>query len=155
MADRKWDGSWNGEVFVDGAPRGRLFPRQIAYVRQDDVHLSTLTVEETLQYAAWTRLPEGTSPEARQQRVDDLLEMIGLSHVRKSIVGSAMKKGISGGQLKRLSIAVEIVPMPQLIFLDEPTSGPTHSPGHIIRESSLTLPVFALLCRNSDWLMFL
>lgn len=52
-----------------------------------------------------------------QHRVDHLLEMMGLSHVKDRIVGDGMMKGISGGQLKRLSIAVEIVSMPRLIFL--------------------------------------
>lgn len=52
-----------------------------------------------------------------QQRVDQLLEMMSMSHVKDSIVGDGMHKGISGGQLKRLSIAVEIVSLPRLIFL--------------------------------------
>jgi hypothetical protein len=55
--------------------------------------------------------------------VNELLELMGLSHVRNSMVGDPMTKGISGGQLKRLSIAVEIIPLQKLIFLDEPTSG--------------------------------
>ncbi|KAJ1404562.1 P-loop containing nucleoside triphosphate hydrolase protein, partial [Ochromonadaceae sp. CCMP2298] len=94
-----------------------------AYVLQDDLHIPTLTVEETLQYAAWVRLPEGTPPHKRQHRVDELLQMMALAHTRDCVVGSAMNKGISGGQLKRLSIAVEIVAMPRLLFLDEPTTG--------------------------------
>ena len=49
--------------------------------------------------------------------------MMGLEHVKESRIGDSMTKGISGGQLKRLSIAVEIVSLPSLIFLDEPTSG--------------------------------
>ena len=52
-----------------------------------------------------------------QQKVDHLLEIMGLSHVKDRIVGDVMTKGISGGKLKRLSIAVEIVSMPRLIFL--------------------------------------
>ena len=81
--------------------------------------MPTLTVEETIFYAAWCRMMEGTSSEQIQERVDLLLEMMGLNHVRNSIVGDAMHKGISGGQLKRLSIAVEIVALPELIFLGE------------------------------------
>jgi ABC-type multidrug transport system ATPase subunit len=62
---------------------------------------------------------QGTSREQMQHRVDHLLEMMGLSHVKDRIVGDGMTKGISGGQLKRLSIAVEIVALPRLIFLGE------------------------------------
>lgn len=123
IANRKYVGTWSGEVYIDHKPRGPLFSRETAYVLQDDVHISTLTVEETLLYAAWTRLEEGTTLETRQERVNQLLEMMGLSHVKNSLIGDANTKGISGGQLKRLSIAVEIVGLPKLIFLDEPTSG--------------------------------
>ena len=85
--------------------------------------MPTLTVAETIYYAAWCRMAEGTKDQQLKERVDLLLEMMGLMHVQNSIVGDAMHKGISGGQLKRLSIAVEIVALPELIFLDEPTSG--------------------------------
>jgi len=123
IAKRKLTGTWSGEIYINDSPRSSLFSRETAYVLQDDIHISTLTVEETLLYAAWTRLDEGTSIEERQKRVDELLELMGLSHVRNSMVGDPMTKGISGGQLKRLSIAVEIIPLQKLIFLDEPTSG--------------------------------
>ena len=108
---------------------------------QDDLHLPTLTVKETLSYAAWVKLPEGTMVGAREERVKFLLNMMGLEHVQDSPVGDAMQKvrdfcifmtimlgfyfkiyvllqGISGGQMKRLSIAVEIVSLPSLIFFD-------------------------------------
>ena len=123
IAKRKLTGTWSGEIYINDSLRSPLFSRETAYVLQDDIHISTLTVEETLLYAAWTRLEEGFSIEDRKKRVDELLESMGLSHVRNSMVGDPMTKGISGGQLKRLSIAVEIIPLQKLIFLDEPTSG--------------------------------
>ncbi len=100
-----------------------MFNRDSAYVLQDDVHFPSLTVEETIRYSAWTRMPEGTSEDERERRVEFLVDMMELGHVKHSRVGDAMSKGISGGQAKRLSIAVEIVSLPNLIFLDEPTSG--------------------------------
>ena len=87
------------------------------------MHIPTLKVREVLYYATWVRLPEGTTKKGIEDRVDMLLELMGLTHVQHSIVGDSMTKGISGGQLKRLSIAVEIAALPDLIFLDEPTSG--------------------------------
>jgi ATP-binding cassette subfamily G (WHITE) protein 2 len=123
LADRKLVGSWSGEILVDGKPRTDDFRLRTAYVLQDDVHIATLTVEECVYYAVWTRVPSLVTHETRQQRVDVLLKMLGIDHVRKSIVGDPMRKGISGGQMKRLSIAVELVTLPDVVFLDEPTSG--------------------------------
>lgn len=85
---------------------------------QDDVHIATLTVEETVRYAAWTRIPDTMSAVEREERVQSLLKMMGIDHVKDSYVGDAMLKGISGGQKKRLSVAVEIVNLPSIIFLD-------------------------------------
>ncbi len=119
IAGRTESGVWSGEILVNGEPRNHLFSRNSAYVLQDDLHIPELTVEETVLYSAWSRLPEETTLAQRQHRVDLILDMLGLSHVRSSIVGDSMKKGLSGGQLKRLSIAVEIVTLPTVIFLDE------------------------------------
>lgn len=77
-----------------------------------------LTVEETVAYAAWTKLPHTTTREARMERVTELLGMMGMTELRKSIVGD-----LSSGFVKRLSIAVEIISLPYILFLDEPTSG--------------------------------
>lgn len=85
---------------------------------QDDVHIPVLTVEETVRYAAMLRLPDSMSTTELNERIDFLLKMIGIDHVKKSYVGDAMLKGISGGQKKRLSVIVEIVALPSLIFLD-------------------------------------
>lgn len=112
IADRKLVGTWSGEIYVNKRVRSPWFNRESAYVLQDDVHIGTLTVEETILFAAWTRMEEGTPKDKRQQRVTQLLDMMGLTHVKDSIVGDALRKGISGGQLKRLSIAVEIVALP-------------------------------------------
>ncbi|CAM9157731.1 unnamed protein product [Ectocarpus fasciculatus] len=141
IADRKKIGMWSGQILINQRPRSLLFNRNSAYVLQDDVHIATLTVRETIVYAAWTRMPEGTPVAEREERVNFLLDMMGIGHVKDSIVGDAMHKGISGGQLKRLSIAVEIVHLPNLIFLDEPTSG---------LDSSIALEVMSSVRRLAD-----
>jgi ABC-type multidrug transport system ATPase subunit/ABC-type multidrug transport system permease subunit len=123
LADRKLIGQWAGDIYFNHGPRSKFFDRDSAYILQDDLHYGTLTVRETIYYSACFKLPEGTSKAEIEQRVDELLRLMGLSHVQDSLVGDQTHKGISGGQMKRLSIAVEIVSMPDLIFLDEPTSG--------------------------------
>jgi ATP-binding cassette subfamily G (WHITE) protein 2 len=123
VADRKLEGIYAGEVMIDGKPRTDHFRLRTAYVLQDDVHIATLTVEEILYFSVWTRVPEAKTKEQIQTRVDQLLHMLGIEHIRKSIVGDSLHKGISGGQMKRLSIAVELCCLPDVIFLDEPTSG--------------------------------
>ena len=57
------------------------------------------------------------------RRIDDVITQMGLLHARNTIVGSPLKKGLSGGERKRLSVAVELLTGPKLRFLDEPTSG--------------------------------
>jgi ABC-type multidrug transport system ATPase subunit/ABC-type multidrug transport system permease subunit len=123
LADRKLNGMWSGEIYINGHPRMDDFRLRTAYVLQDDVLISTLTVAETLFYSCWSRVRSLTTKEQIQDRVDTLLKMMNITHIRDSIVGDAMRKGISGGQLKRLCIANELVALPDVIFLDEPTSG--------------------------------
>ena len=123
IANRKLSGFWTGEILINNQFRSRTFNRDVSYVLQDDIHIPTLTVEETIYFSAATRMPEGTSASAIKERVDFLLGIMGLTEVRNNYIGDPLHKGISGGQMKRLSIAVEIVALPYLIFLDEPTSG--------------------------------
>ena len=117
IANRKIHGKLSGQVLINGKTWSKSFHRETAYCLQDDMHFPILTVEETIRYAAWTRMPRGTSAEAMEERVDLMISMMGLSHVRQTRVGGSHVKGISGGQMKRLSIAVEIISLPSLIFL--------------------------------------
>eukprot|EP01038_Epipyxis_sp_PR26KG_P013893 gene13893-18630_t len=86
IANRKSVGMWSGEILLNRNSRPLNFDKMIAYVMQDDVHIATLTVAETLRYAAWTRMPNNTSKANREQRVNDLLEMMGLTAIRDNIV---------------------------------------------------------------------
>ena len=89
---------------------------QIGYVPQDDIVHKELTVDQSLRYAARIRMPH-KSDEMIDQRIQKVLEDLNISHIRHSFVGE-----ISGGQRKRVSIAVEILNEPMILFLDEPTS---------------------------------
>ncbi|MCU0548977.1 MAG: ATP-binding cassette domain-containing protein [Leptolyngbya sp. Prado105] len=92
-----------------------LYRTEIGYVPQDDIVHLTLTVEEVLTYACQLRLPPDTNI---QEAVTHALEQVKLSPVRNTLV-----QRLSGGQRKRVSIAVELLANPKLFFLDEPTSG--------------------------------
>lgn len=96
---------------------------KFAYIRQEDLFFSQLTVRETLSLAAELQLPRISSAEARDEYVDELLRRLGLVSCADSIVGDAKVRGISGGEKKRLSLACELISSPSVIFADEPTTG--------------------------------
>lgn len=95
-----------------------------AYVMQDDAHISVLTVRETLTFAAMLRFrdPSSHSPIVTQA-VQKTMDLLGLDVIGDSYIGTTEERTISLGQLRRVTIGVEIVHRPSLIFLDEPTSG--------------------------------
>ncbi|PSC67254.1 ABC transporter G family [Micractinium conductrix] len=112
-----------GKARLNRAPYGLNHLKRIAsYVMQDDLLNSHHTVEETLVFAAKLRLPPGTSVEERVTRIEEVIEACRLTDCRHTLVGSP-RKGISGGERKRLCVAVELLTRPALLFLDEPTSG--------------------------------
>jgi ATP-binding cassette subfamily G (WHITE) protein 2 len=113
-----------GEFRLNGREYSRAHLKKMsAYVMQDDLLHAEFTVEETLQYAAQLRMPEETTLEERTQRINEVISLMGIDHCRNVIIGNTRKKGISGGERKRVSIAIELLNRPKLIFLDEPTSG--------------------------------
>jgi ATP-binding cassette, subfamily G (WHITE), eye pigment precursor transporter len=88
---------------------------------QDDIIFEYFTVKEALTFAARLRLDDST--EVQDFKVQELLKELGLSHVQDTIVGSPLKKTISGGERKRTAIGVELIIDPAVVILDEPTSG--------------------------------
>ncbi|XP_022733677.1 ABC transporter G family member 7 isoform X2 [Durio zibethinus] len=96
---------------------------KFAYVRQEDLFFSQLTVRETLSLAAELQLPEISSVEERDEYVNDLLFKLGLVSCADSVIGDAKVRGISGGEKKRLSLGCELIASPSVIFADEPTTG--------------------------------
>lgn len=96
----------------------------VGLVPQEDLVHPELTVEEALQYAGRLRFPGGTDPAAIQKAVDGVLDELGIAHIRTSRVGDALRRGISGGQRKRVNLAQELLTRStRVLFLDEPTSG--------------------------------
>ena len=80
-------------------------------------------VTETLRFHASLRLPTHIDEDTREGWVDDCIDLLGLTDVKHTIVGDERKRGVSGGQRKRVSIGAELVSDPSILFLDEPTSG--------------------------------
>lgn len=93
-----------------------------AYVMQEDAHFPLFTVKETLEYAAMLRRRTFRVDEV-QDMVMETLKVLGLAHIADHFVGRVGKSMISRGQLRRLTVGVEIVNSPAMVFLDEPTTG--------------------------------
>ncbi|XP_010269756.1 PREDICTED: ABC transporter G family member 15-like [Nelumbo nucifera] len=111
-----------GNVLLNGKKR-RLDYGVAAYVTQEDVLMGTLTVRETITYSAHLRLPTTMSKEEINAVVDGTIMEMGLQECADKLIGNWHLRGISGGEKKRLSIALVILTRPRLLFLDEPTSG--------------------------------
>lgn len=92
------------------------------FVAQEDTLFPLLTVRETLMFSAKFRLKEMTARE-REDRVEGLMQELGLLHVADAFVGDEENRGISGGERKRVSIGVDVIHDPPILLLDEPTSG--------------------------------
>jgi ABC-type multidrug transport system ATPase subunit len=116
--------SLQGRRFLNGEPISGDSVLPIAFVEQEVTFFPHMTVRETLQFRVELKLGNKLkSQRARDARVEELLDLVGLQKAADTIVGNAKVRGISGGERKRLSIAVEMITSPSCIFLDEPTSG--------------------------------
>lgn len=125
VAGRKTQGIIRGDILVNGRPKEQAtWSRVVGYVEQMDIHSSRITVKESLQFSARLRLDESDVSDAQvKDVVETTLDTVELRSLSDSIVGDAGADGLSIEQRKRLSIAVELVANPSVLFMDEPTSG--------------------------------
>ena len=131
IAGRKTQGSLKGQIFVgEKKSSAKVLKSCAGYVEQFDNLLPTLTVRETLLYAAELKRPNvkersqaALAAEQRVKDVDALLDTLQLRSCEHTVVGSTLERGISGGQAKRVNIGISLVTKPRILFLDEPTSG--------------------------------
>ncbi|RWR95510.1 ABC transporter G family member 6 [Cinnamomum micranthum f. kanehirae] len=124
LANRIAKGSLKGTVTLNGEVlQSRMLKVISAYVMQDDLLYPMLTVEETLMFSAEFRLPRSLSKTKKKARVQALIDQLGLRRAARTIIGDEGHRGVSGGERRRVSIGIDIIHDPIILFLDEPTSG--------------------------------
>ena len=134
LSCRKRVGNVYGRVLYNGYKVGPNDSWRCSLVARDDHHIATLSVEETLTFMARLRMPRA-SLAAVSARVDEVMNMLLLEDIKTTRVGNAVIRGISGGQKKRLSIGVGMLAMPEVVLLDEPTTGLDSKSAHIVMSS--------------------
>ena len=114
-----------GEFRLNGREYSRNDLKAMSgYLMQDDLLFAELTVYETLYYAAELRMHNTTkTSKERAQRIEEVLGLLEIPHTRNTIIGNSRRKGISGGERKRVSVAIEMLNRPELLFMDGPTTG--------------------------------
>ncbi|EYU21593.1 hypothetical protein MIMGU_mgv1a000235mg [Erythranthe guttata] len=124
LAGRKTGGYIEGNITISGYPKKQeTFARISGYCEQNDIHSPCVTVYEALIFSAWLRLPPEIDSETRKAFVESVMDLVELTPLRGGLVGLPGVNGLSTEQRKRLTIAVELVANPSIIFMDEPTSG--------------------------------
>ena len=113
-----------GNVLTNGSQTSLATFRKLnSYVEQDDALIGSLTVQETLSFAAKLALPKSFPRGHRTGLVNLLIRSFGLQEQRGTLIGTPIRKGISGGQKRRVSVASQLITGPKILFLDELTSG--------------------------------
>ncbi|KAJ4721728.1 Pleiotropic drug resistance ABC transporter [Melia azedarach] len=124
LAGRKTNGYVEGEIKINGYPKVQeTFARISGYCEQTDIHSPQITVEESLVFSTWLRLAPQIDSKTKIEFVNEVLETIELDGIKDSLVGIPGVSGLSIEQRRRLTIAVELVGNPSIIFMDEPTTG--------------------------------
>jgi len=140
LADRKDSRGLSGSVFVSGQPRPSYFKYIIGYVIQDgrnhlfflsfsscliieDMISETLTVRENLLFSANIRLSRSIKINERIDRVNQIIDHLDLQSCADTLIGTDFVRGVSSGEKKRTNIGMELVLSPNILFLDEPTTG--------------------------------
>ncbi|CAD5210454.1 unnamed protein product [Bursaphelenchus okinawaensis] len=112
-----------GDILCNGHALKRSVTCISSYIQQEDIFVGTLTVREHLMIQAMLKIPRSTGAQ-RRKKVDEVLVELGLKDSENSVIGvTGVKKGISGGEAKRLAFAGELLSNPSILFCDEPTTG--------------------------------
>ncbi|KAL6825499.1 ABC-2 type transporter domain-containing protein [Trichoderma sp. SZMC 28015] len=123
LAQRTTMGVITGDMLVNGRPRDLSFQRKTGYVQQQDLHLETATVRESLRFSAMLRQPKSVPKAEKYAFVEEVIKMLNMEEFANAVVG-VPGEGLNVEQRKLLTIGVELAAKPKLLlFLDEPTSG--------------------------------
>ncbi|KXN92002.1 ATP-binding cassette sub-family G member 2 [Leucoagaricus sp. SymC.cos] len=125
LAGKSKSGVVSGQVLTPAGDDIQGTPR-IGFVPQQDILPPMLTVFEALLFAARLKLPESVPDTEKRERVDALLQKLGIEGIRNTRIGDntgGKARGISGGEMRRVSIGLELIASPDVLILDEPTSG--------------------------------
>lgn len=125
LALRKTSGERTGDLIINGqvVTNAKRYQRLLSFCEQEDHHCAFYTVREAVLFSARLRLPKGTSTAQLEKFVDSILGTLSLEIIRDYKIGVKGHGGLSVGQFKRLTVAVELAANPAILFLDEPTSG--------------------------------
>ena len=148
--------STSGTTLLNGAPAPLTTLRTLSrFVEQDDALTGALTVRETMAFAArLSPSSRGYRAGDREKRIEELIEAFGLREQADTLVGTPLRKGISGGQKRRLGVASQLVTGPRVLFLDEPTSGLDSVAGWevvrflrgVAKREGVSSPFFCFVC---------
>jgi ATP-binding cassette subfamily G (WHITE) protein 2 len=121
---------------MGGLPLSSSYKYMVGYVVQDDIISGALTVRENIMFSANIRLSSDVSWNERKERVERVIQELGLLSCADTRIGTEFLRGISGGERKRTCIGMELVLEPKILFLDEPTTGLYFSFNIAIRNDS-------------------
>ena len=149
LAGRLISHNLTGKILANKSPVNfSTFRKLSGYVMQSDALFPLLTVKETLFYAAHLRI-QGKTYAEREAAAATTMRLLRLEHVQDTIVGDEQNRGLSGGEKRRVSIAVDIIHEPRVIFLDEPTSG-----NNSLKSITLISNLNSVVCNSHDHLFF-
>ena len=124
LAGKAFYGHRSGHVIVNGDEVDLIrLAKVVGFVKQDDIMHREMTVFETLLFNARMRFDATNCMESPESIANATMKVLDLNHVRDTAIGDEKKRGISGGQRKRVNIGMEMAALPSILFLDEPTSG--------------------------------
>ena len=116
-------GLTSGSITYNDKPLSIAMKRNTGFVAQHDMFYPYLTVTETLVFTALLRLPNSLTKKDKVSQAEAVIDQLGLTKCKSTIIGGKFVRGISGGERKRVSIGQELLINPSLLFLDEPTTG--------------------------------